>query len=338
MSRPRSVLARAPFLILFALILTALSPITSLAASPPFTSFWVQNFQPTHLWSSSLANAKDYGAIPQWSYLQVVAPQSTPRLYVLVPWTHNYAYVDAKSVGPSGPPPAGWLDAINPAKQVSQNPALWTGQVISAGLTVRTAPSVSAPVVQTLPRGTVVQAVAWVAGDQITYGDWTWAKLADGKYAYSEAMQIVRPSAPPPPPADHPSGKWVDINRLRQTAVAYQDSTPVHLAIVATGSPGWETPAGTHWIWGRVPDETMNSNTLSNLGLDTSRPGQAHYDIQHVLYTQYFDGLGDALHDNYWLPATEFGQPHSHGCVGMPVADAIWFWNWADAGVPVVVH
>ena len=57
--------------------------------------------------------------------------------------------------------------------------------------------------------------------------------------------------------------------------------------------------------------------------------------MTNVLYTQYFDDTAEALHENYWLPATEFGVPHSHGCVGMPLAEAQWFWNWASYDVPV---
>jgi hypothetical protein len=311
----------------------ATTPLPALAATP-FAPFWVQNFQETHLWSGPGGSAADYGAIPQWSYLQVVAPQSGPRLHVLVPWTNNYAYVDATTVGPSGPPPAGWAQAV----QAGASVAAWVGRVIGNQLIVRSAPTVRAAVQRTLTGGAIVQVAAWVAGDELTHGDWTWARLADGGYAYTEALQIIRPTSPPPPPADHPAGRWIDVNRLHQTAVAYQDSTPVHLAVVSTGSPNWETPAGLHYIWNRLPDVTMDGSTLDNLGLDAWHAARATYKIEHVLFTQYFDGLGDALHDNYWLPPTEFGVPHSHGCVGMPLADAQWFWSWADYGVPVYVH
>ncbi len=298
-------------------------------AAPAFAAWWVQNHQPTHLWSGPTDAAVDYGVVPQWSFLQVVTPQNGPRLYVYVPWTKNYAYVDAASVGPSGAPPPGWVSSFLSS---------WTGTVIADSLIERAAPSTSAAVVKTVPRGTIVNVVAWVNGDEVVPGDWTWAQLGDGTYCYTEGMQIVPPTTPPPPPDDHPSGKWVDVNLLRQTVVAYQDNTPVYLAIASTGSPGWETPVGVHVISRRVENETMKGSTLTSLGLDALQLARANYDLQNVLYTQYFDGAGDALHDNYWLPQREFGVPHSHGCVGMQLADAKWFWDWADYGVPVVVH
>ena len=54
---------------------------------------------------------------------------------------------------------------------------------------------------------------------------------------------------------------------------------------------------------------TMQGATLSHLGLDDWHAARATYNINHVLDTQYFDGQGDALHDNYWLPTSAFGIP-----------------------------
>ncbi len=324
----------------FVVTLTIAMPATTTLAA---SSGWVENFRATHLWSGPNSAAVDYGEIPQWSYLMVVAPQQGSRLFVYVPWTRNYAYVDAASVGPSGPPPPGWSVSALPHPEdntaiLDGSSANWVGRVAADQMIERSAPSVSAPALKTLAKGTPIQVVAWVSGDEVAYGNWTWGQLADGHYAYSGAMQIVPPKTPPPPPADHPAGKWIDVNLLHQTAVAYESNQPVYMAIVSTGSPGWETPNGVHLISRRVADETMRSSTLTSLGLDAQKLAQAHYDLKDVLYTQYFDDFGDALHDNYWLPPQQFGIPHSHGCVGMPVNDALWFWNWADIGIPVVVH
>jgi lipoprotein-anchoring transpeptidase ErfK/SrfK len=314
-----------------------------------FSGQWVKTLQPTHLWSGPTAGAVDYGSIPQASYLLVVAPQQLARFYVYVPWTQNYAYVDATSVAPSGAPPA----TVTPAPTVSPapvsmtptstaSPALplsspsWTGWVVGGGARIRTAASAQANILRRAPDGTVVNVVAWVAGDAITPGNWTWAKLVDGTYAYSTALQIIPPTMPPAPPTNHPTGRWIDVNTLQETVVAYDGDTPVHLAIGSTGSPGWETPLGIHQIIRRVADETMDSSTL--VGLDATHQAEANYYLVNVLDTQYFDDNAEALHDNYWLPDAQFGIPHSHGCVGLRLADATWFWNWASLGTPVVVH
>src|SRR4051794_33221037 len=70
------------------------------AGSTGFSPSWVQNFLPTHLWSGPVDPAVDYGLKPQWSYFQIVARQTGPRLLVLVAETNNYAYIDAVTVGP----------------------------------------------------------------------------------------------------------------------------------------------------------------------------------------------------------------------------------------------
>jgi lipoprotein-anchoring transpeptidase ErfK/SrfK len=77
----------------------------------------------------------------------------------------------------------------------------------------------------------------------------------------------------------------------------------------------------------------MDSSSL--IGLDASR---ASYKVENVRWTQYFSADGKALHENYWKPRDEFGIPSSHGCAGLVAEDALWFWNWADIGVPVLAH
>ena len=67
--------------------------------------------------------------------------------------------------------------------------------------------------------------------------------------------------------------------------------------------------------------------------------GQAVYDVENVLFTQYYDQKGDALHLNYWRPVSVFGNtPTSHGCVGMLPHDAQYFWLFGAPGMRVEIH
>jgi L,D-transpeptidase catalytic domain len=289
------------------------------AAPDVFAPYWVTTSSPTHLWSGSDHLAVDYGSVATGFSLLVVSPLAGSRLFVYVPATRNYAYVDAISVS-TGRPPA--------------QTTAWHGRV-AAELYVRAAPSRRATLLKVLPAGSLVQVVDWVEGEEVVSGDWTWARFADGTYGYGEALLIVPPSSAPSSPAGHPAGRWIDVNLLQQTVTAYEGSVPVHLAIASTGSPGWETSLGTHLIQRRVPDERMRG---SSLNLTPDRQARATYDIPHVRYTQYFSAAGEALHQNYWLADTQFGIPHSHGCVGLRTADAAWFWAWTGVGTPVVVH
>lgn len=74
----------------------------------------MQALLPVPLWSGPDDNADQLGTAARWDYFLIAAPQNGTRLYVMVARTGNYAYVDALSVGPSGPPPAGWPPADSP--------------------------------------------------------------------------------------------------------------------------------------------------------------------------------------------------------------------------------
>jgi lipoprotein-anchoring transpeptidase ErfK/SrfK len=109
----------------------------------------------------------------------------------------------------------------------------------------------------------------------------------------------------------------------------------VYTALVSTGSPQFPSPPGSHRIEGdgRLAVERM---TASQAGYS---PSQARYDVERVLFTQYYDRMGDALHLNYWRPAEVFGRTAtSHGCVGMQLHDAQYFWLFGAAGMRVEIH
>jgi lipoprotein-anchoring transpeptidase ErfK/SrfK len=60
------------------------------------------------------------------------------------------------------------------------------------------------------------------------------------------------------------------------------------------------------------------------------------YYLRDVLYTQYFTTDGAAIHYNYW--SSHFGYAGTHGCLGVNLEDARWFWEWADVGTIVHIH
>lgn len=141
----------------------------------------------------------------------------------------------------------------------------------------------------------------------------------------------VPPPNPPAIPGPQVTGeRWIDVDLAHQTATAMIGDKPLYTALVSTGKPGWETPKGTFHILSRVPDETMTSASIG---------AEEYYVLKHVLYTQYFTNVGHALHLNYWRPNYYFGRiPSSHGCVGMRLADARFFWDFARIGTRVTIH
>jgi lipoprotein-anchoring transpeptidase ErfK/SrfK len=367
---------------------------------------WVQALTPIPLWSGPDDQALQLATATRWDYFLIVQPQTGPRLYVMVARTNDYAWVDALSVGPSGPPPPGWpppnqppptadlsigwvatatdtglwadangvlflglapaytafrqvepqtgsrlhvqdpysgadawLDAasvgpIDPPSQVG-TPGRWWGISYVDGANLRGQPSTRADSLGTLPSGLPLVVSGWAAGEEVVPDNPTWAVLNGSTYLYSSVLRpVALPSAPPPPDsASSYRGRWIDLNLTQQVVVAYEGQNPVRLARTSTGRPGWETGAGTFAIQRRVQNETMDSSSL--IGLDAQR---ASYKVENVRWTQYFTSDGKALHENYWKPRDEFGIPSSHGCAGLVAEDALYFWNWADIGVPVVAH
>lgn len=183
-----------------------------------------------------------------------------------------------------------------------------------------------------------VRGQRWVVGDQtwpMAFQDWSnlWYQI-NGGYVYAGFVYIPRPGelgflqSPV-------AARWVDVDLSTQTARAMVGNQAVFTAAVTTGKDGYETPAGMHTIepWGRKFNETMTS---AQAGI---KAPSEQYDVHNVLYTQYFDTAGDALHLNYWQPASTFGAARtSHGCVGMMLHDAQFFWLFATPGMRVNIH
>ncbi|MBX6772049.1 MAG: L,D-transpeptidase family protein [Chloroflexi bacterium] len=207
----------------------------------------------------------------------------------------------------------------------------WHGVVGPGGANVRSAPTTAAAIVSSLAPGQPVTVVGWVTGQMVEGVNETWAEIGPGQYVYSAGLRKPLPAAPPPPPRTFP-GRWIDVNLSEQIITAYNGATPQFWAVMSSGAPGWETEVGVHRILRRVPNETMSSATLR---VAVEIP----YNLPNVLYTQYFTSYGEAIHDNYWKgPDSPFGIPTSHGCVGLPEADALRFWNFASVGTIVNIH
>ena len=231
--------------------------------------------------------------------------------------------------------------AVPPLPPVEHLDALALG----GGTPVRSAPSmVDGETVATLAdqQPIVIQrelrGQRWVVGDQtwaMAIQDWSnlWYQI-DGGYVYAGFVYIPRPGELDSL-ADTSAERWIDIDLTTQTARAMIGDRVVHTVLITSGKPGFETPAGEHTIesWGRKFNETMTS---AQAGI---KDAADQYNVRNVLYTQYFDTDGDALHLNYWQPEGVFGnQRTSHGCVGLQLHDAEYLWLFARPGMRVVIR
>lgn len=183
-----------------------------------------------------------------------------------------------------------------------------------------------------------VRGQRWVVGDQtwaMALQDWSnlWYQI-EGGYVYAGFVYIPR-AGELDSLADTSGVRSIDVDLNTQTARALIGDRVVFTAQVTTGKPGFATPAGSYQLasWGRKLNETMTS---SQAGIQDPHE---QYDVHNVLYTQYFDAEGDALHLNYWQPESVFGhQRTSHGCVGMELHDAQFFWQFTKAGTRLSIH
>jgi hypothetical protein len=237
---------------------------------------------------------------------------------------------------------------LTPEPSATPVPQLQAGEAIVVGGELRTRPD---PSTRNVPLGTlpdqapvrimaVVQGENWLVGEQTwvsTSPPWAseWLQLEDDSYVFGAFVFQLLEGETSPLLDFGGAEKWIDVNLSEQTVRAMVGDEVAHVAAATTGAPGFETPSGTHYIEpdGRVVLERM---TASQAGYN---PSQARYDVERVLFTQYFDRKGDALHLNYWRPDSVFGaEPTSHGCVGLRLHDAQYFWLFAQAGTRVEIH
>ena len=291
----------------------ATPPVSTQPAAP--AEQWVQNFEVTEQWSGPGEGAEFFGWLRKFSYLRVERSEAD-RYYVFNPRTNNFAWVNADVLGPSGAPPADYLEplkvlaSVNLPGRLIGRTNLYAEPVADDGVWLRTD-----------GHNVSVFAVDKVQGD-----DGDWYRLDTGEFVSGAHLRL------PGPPAAHYRGKWIDAHLSEPTLVtAYEGDRPVASALAIHGTQAWQTPVGTYSIIRRVANETMSSE---GLGIPRNAPGG--YYVQNVLFTQYFTGDGASIHYNYW--SGNFGYAGSHGCLGMNYYDAMWFWTWADYGTPIVIH
>lgn len=135
--------------------------------------------------------------------------------------------------------------------------------------------------------------------------------------------------------ADVPAGvadneRWIDVDTVTQTLVAYEGSKPVFATVVSTGKPfpGSMTPKGTFEIWVKLRSTTMSN---ADDAPSDSNEEASSYSIEDVPWVQFFSN-GVALHGTFWH--RKFGFAHSHGCVNLAPLDAMHLFDWTLPRLP----
>lgn len=150
-------------------------------------------------------------------------------------------------------------------------------------------------------------------------------------------------------------GKEILVSISKQQLYAYQDGQIQFTYLVVTGRPGLATPIG-HW---HVQFKEANFTFYSPWPQGSS----LYYYPTHIHWALNFHDGGFYLHDSWWRCAYGPGAnvPHhascmdegdppnrgpqqftgnetgSHGCVGMPMANAKQLYDWAPVGTSVFI-
>jgi hypothetical protein len=206
---------------------------------------------------------------------------------------------------------------------------VWQGAALSE-TNVRSEPSTKAPIAKVLAYGDPVKVTKWVEGEAVYEGADLWAQVGPKEFIYGRNVGRNAPVTPTPiPPGAPTTGKWIDVNLTQQLMIAYEGKSVVRTTLTTTGMAGWETPTGSFTIINRVANETMDSGAIG---------AESFYKLEDVLFTQYFTNQGHAIHFAWWRTPETIGRPGSHGCLNLLLDDSQFFWDWADYGVPLIVH
>jgi hypothetical protein len=132
---------------------------------------------------------------------------------------------------------------------------------------------------------------------------------------------------------DRVTSRWFEADLQPPSILtAYEAGRAVWSSLALHGKVPDVTPRGEHRILWRVPNETMTSERVYP---PIPRNARGGYYLTGVLYTQYFSRNGAAIHYNYW--SGNWGYAGSHGCLGLPLAESKWAWDFATTGTPIKV-
>ena len=289
------------------------------ALPPGYEPWWVSNFEVAELWAGPEPDATSFGTQAQFRRFMVIAPQQGSRLLVWSPESNTVGYLDAALAGPSGP--SIWMTkhSWTTTRQINLPGRSLGGRTFLHKIPLNDDESA----VLKVPHNTAIYVKTAVTGDDGR----EWYELEDGSYILAEQARLPQPVSNPL------TGRWIyaDLNEPAMVT-AYEDGKAVYSALAIKGVTSFSTPRGVFEIFRRVEDETMDSETITP-PIPRNAPGG--YYLKNVLYTQYFSGDGSSLHYNYWTGV--FGYPGSHGCLGLNLTDAKWFWDWATIGTRVVI-
>lgn len=123
------------------------------------------------------------------------------------------------------------------------------------------------------------------------------------------------------------SYRYIEVDLSQQKLFAYQRGDLVKEFLISSGTGWFPSPTGNF----RVYRKRESARMTWFYGLDNPN----NYDLPGVPNILSFLGPY-TIHGTYWH--NNFGQPMSHGCINMTIADSKWLYDWADLETSVIIH
>jgi lipoprotein-anchoring transpeptidase ErfK/SrfK len=101
---------------------------------------------------------------------------------------------------------------------------------------------------------------------------------------------------------------------------------------ITAGKDGFTTRSGVKVIMEKFRTKRMDAATI---GIKPGDPN--YYNISNVQWAQRVTSSGEFIHGAPWSSGSQGSANVSHGCVGMSLKDAQWFFGQTLRGDPVVV-
>ncbi len=122
----------------------------------------------------------------------------------------------------------------------------------------------------------------------------------------------------------------VDVKKHQMTVTI--DGKLARTIPITAGKDGFTTRSGVKVIMEKYRTKRMDARTI---GIKPGDPN--YYDIHDVQWAQRVTSSGEFVHGAPWSSGSQGSANVSHGCVGMSLKDAQWYFGQTLRGDPVIV-
>jgi hypothetical protein len=227
---------------------------------------------------------------------------------------------------------------IQPVRWQLQSPVTkvpregFLGEITVPYALAKNGPSATAPSVYRLYYGTT----HWIKAVEEDYKGRFWYRIFDDRllhYSWIKSEHVRRITAEEIAPISPTvENKRIEIDLEKQTFRCFEDEKLVLETLCSTG-PYLRLENGRK-IYGTPSGEWMiNRKRSSRHMAGDDFASDDFFDLPGVPWVSYFHWWGVSIHGTYWH--NDYGEPHSHGCINLPIETSKWVFRWSQPKSPV---